>query len=236
LGSQPISEMMKLLINIVLLLVTHLALGQLPVPDSVRINRDTTVPRPAQDFPVLSDTTQYVDTMLVRTQTGTDTVVRKRVHSPRQATLRSLIVPGLGQIYNRKYWKVPLVYGAIGFPMYLFFDNRAWYRRSKYALSVATDTNMYNDPVARQNVHPRLRSAVEAKRIGSIVDFRNEVRRDMDYSILFTLLMWGLNVVDATVDAHLKDFDVSEDLSLKVKPTLRNGYGSPGISLVLNFK
>jgi hypothetical protein len=58
----------------------------------------------------------------------------------------------------------------------------------------------------------------------------------MDYSILFTILMWGLNVVDATVDGHLKGFDVSDELSLSIKPSSLAGTMTPGVSLVVHFK
>lgn len=230
--------MIKVILHILLLLFVHqVVLAQLPVPDSVRIVRDTTVPQPKQEFPVLSDTTQYNDTVIVTNAAGiADTTVKKKVHSPRQATLRSLIVPGLGQIYNKKYWKVPIVYAAIGIPVYLFFDNRAWYNRTRYALTVVVDSSLFADPAALAKVHPDLRPLVDAKLQGSLVNYRNEFRKDMDYSILFTLLMWGLNIVDATVDAHLKGFDVGDDLSLKIKPSLQRGYTSPGVSLVLNFK
>ena len=71
--------------------------------------------------------------------------------------------------------------------------------------------------------------------LGGLLNYRNEYRRDMDYSILFVLLAWGLNVVDATVDAHLKGFDISEDLSLKIKPTILSGTSMAGVSLVLSF-
>jgi len=228
--------MMKILVNMLLLLAAHqLASAQLPVPDSVRTVRDTVPPAPADPMPVLSDTVEYLDTTIVKTASGTDTVVKKKVHSPRTATLRSLMVPGWGQVYNKKYWKVPIVYAGIGVPAYLFFYNRSWYQRTRYALSVVVNEDT-DDPEAMAKVHPDLLALVDRKAQGSLIDYRNEFRRDMDYSILFTILMWGLNVVDATVDAHLKDFDVSEDLSLKIKPSMPQGTSAPGISLVLTFK
>jgi hypothetical protein len=228
--------MKKILLNILLLVVIGKLAAQVPVPDSVRVMRDTTAPRPSQDLPVLSDTTQYNDTTIVQTEAGRDTLVKKRVHSPRRATLRSLVVPGLGQIYNKKYWKVPIVYAAVGIPVYLFFDNRKWYNRTRYALGVISDTNQYNNPAARDKVDPTMKYYVDNKLVGPLVNYRNDRRKDMDYSILFTLLMWGLNVVDATVDAHLKDFDVSEDLSMKIRPVMNNSNMTPGIALVINFK
>src|SRR5688572_5134582 len=60
----------------------------------------------------------------------------KRTYEPRKAAIFSAIMPGLGQIYNRKYWKVPIVYAAIGIPIYTYFDNKMWYNRTRYALSV----------------------------------------------------------------------------------------------------
>jgi len=163
-----------------------------------------------------------------------DSVVKKN-HSPRQATLRSLIVPGWGQVYNKKYWKVPIVYGAIGVPVYLFFDNRQWYNRTRYALSIVANGRAGNvDSMAA--VHPQLKALVSQGLQGSLISYRNEFRKSMDYSILFTLAMWGLNVVDATVDGHLKAFDVSDDLSLEIKPSSLAGPGVPGLALVINFK
>lgn len=225
---------MKILLNMVLLLVVHQVLYS-QIPDSIPVYRDTVPPKPSEELPVLSDTTEYNDTTIVKTSKGIDTIVKKKVHSPRQATLRSLMIPGWGQVYNKKYWKVPLVYGAIGFPAYLFFDNRKWYNKTRYALSIVVN-DRYNNVDSMAKLEPQLRALVDRKAQGSLVNYRNQFRKNMDYSILFTLLMWGINIVDATVDGHLKEFDVSEELSLKVKPSMVPGSMAPGISLVVSFK
>lgn len=229
--------MMKVILNIlVFFVICCSALAQ--DPDTLRARRDSAANVPTISLPVLSDTTQYNDTSVVTTPAGRDTVVKKKVHSPRKATLRSLIIPGWGQIYNKKYWKVPIVYGAIGVPAYLFFYNKSWYDRTKYALSIVAN-NRYTGPAAEDSlskVHPDLKFLVDEREQGSLIDYRNEFRRSMDYSILFTILMWGLNVVDATVDAHLKGFDVGDELSLKIKPAIIHNSIYPGLSLVVNFK
>lgn len=151
---------------------------------------------------------------------------------PRKAAIRSAILPGLGQIYNRKYWKLPLVYAAVGIPGYLIFDNKRWYDRSKYALVLIANKTINQDSLNK--VHPQLRTFVERGDQNSVINYRNEFRKNMDYSILFTLLFWGLQVVDATVDAHLRDFDVSDDLSLRVQPAILPG-NAVGVGLVLTF-
>jgi hypothetical protein len=149
-----------------------------------------------------------------------DTAVQKK-HSPRKAALYSAIFPGLGQIYNKKYWKLPIVYAAVGIPVGLYFNNKTWYDRTRYALAVVSSPNPTPDSLAR--VHEQLRPFVDNKSQGSLLRYRNEFRKDMDYSILFTLLFWGLNIVDATVDAHLKGFDVSDNLTMSIRPALLPG-------------
>ncbi len=228
--------MMKIVSNLLLLLVVHqFVFAQITDTLPQRVP-DLNTEAPAEKIPVLSDTTEYSDTTIVDTPTGKDTLVRKKVHSPQQATLRSAILPGWGQAYNGKYWKIPIVYAAIGVPVYLFFDNKQWYNRTRYALSIVANNRYgpgYADSLAL--AHPQLRTLIEMKAQGSLVNYRNEFRKNMDYSILFTLLMWGLNIVDATVDGHLKGFDVSDNLSLNLRPSSAAGAG-PGIALVLNFK
>jgi len=230
---------MKIFLNIVLLAFMFGKAYTQVTPDSSRTTRDTIVSAPVDTIPVFSDTTQYNDTSVIKTKAGKDSVVvKKKVHSPRKATIRSLIIPGWGQIYNKKYWKVPIVYGAIGFPAYLFTFNRKWYNKTKYALSIVAN-NRYTGPAAADSlakVDPQLKIFVELKEQGSLVNYRNEFRRDMDYAILFTILMWGLNVVDATVDGHLKGFDVGDELSLKVRPTVIPNTMTPGVSLVMSYR
>ncbi|HEY4064383.1 MAG TPA: DUF5683 domain-containing protein [Puia sp.] len=168
----------------------------------------------------------------------------KKKHDPRKATLYSTFCPGLGQIYNRKYWKLPLVYAAVGIPAYEYFNNKAWYQRCQYALAVivgAQATGVVNqDSLAK--VNPLLQTFVKAKDDNSVRTYRNEYRKDQDYSVLFVLLFWGLQIVDATVDAHLMNFDISPDLSMH----LQQGSGSPqagrpsgaavaGVGLVLDW-
>jgi hypothetical protein len=70
----------------------------------------------------------------------------------------------------------------------------------------------------------------------SIRQYRNEYRQNIDYSVLFFLLVWGLNVVDATVDAHLKGFDVSPDISMKIRAGINANGNGPGLSFVFFFK
>jgi hypothetical protein len=149
-------------------------------------------------------------------------------HDPRKATRRSAILPGWGQAYNREYWKIPLVYTAIGIPAGFYIYNSTWYKRAKNAFIIRTggDTSRFVE------IHPKLQGLSTE----SIRYYRNEFRRDKDYSILYFLIAWGVNVVDATVFGHLKDFDVSDDLSFRIKPGLSNMGNTAGLSLVLAVK
>jgi hypothetical protein len=168
-----------------------------------------------------------------------DSTIKKKVFSPRAATIRSAILPGLGQIYNKKYWKLPIVYGALGVTAYIFFDNLQVYRdlrfayKAKYNLSIQPRGIPYAIPDSSDyyKINPRyIPISLEGLRRN-----RDEFRRNIDYSVLVFILFWGLNVVDATVDAHLKGFDVSPDLTLKIKPYIPTS-NTFGISLVLAAK
>jgi len=145
-----------------------------------------------------------------------DSATRKK-HDPRKATLYSTFLPGLGQIYNRKYWKLPLVYAAVGIPAYTYFDNKSAYKKAQYALSLILN-GQDTDQVALAKVDPKLRTFVVLREDNILRSYRNTVRKYQDYSVLYFLLFWGLQIVDATVDAHLKNFDVSSELSLRVLP------------------
>jgi hypothetical protein len=181
---------------------------------------------------VKKDTSLFAGGRLDTIPGRTDTVARVK-HSPRKAAIRSAIIPGWGQAYNKKYWKIPVVYTALGIPAYLFVDNLRWYNRTKYAFLVAS-TNSTN-PDSLSKVHPQLLTFVQNGRTTELQNYRNEFRRNADYSVLFFLVFWGLNIVDATVDAHLKDFDVSPDLSLKLKPGFSPSANTYGFSLVLDI-
>lgn len=163
-----------------------------------------------------------------------DSVIR--LHSPKKAAIRSALVPGWGQIYNRKYWKLPLVYGGLGLTGGLFIYNMQSYRefRQAYQVRVAYGRNP-QDPVnlanytALQEIYKRLDPEV-------IRLYRDDARRNVDYSALFFILFWGLQVVDAAVDAHLKSFDVSPDLSFRFRFGHSQMANTTGVSLVFAFK
>ena len=155
-----------------------------------------------------------------------DTAVKK--FNPKRATIRSAIIPGWGQAYNKKYWKIPIIYGALGTTAGVFQYNRKIYKLLRQAVVLLSDTSKSNDSL----VAPKFRGFP----LESIRTARNVYRQNIDYSVLFFLLFWGLNVVDATVDAHLKAFDVSPGITMKVKPGFNYMTNSAGISLVFNFK
>jgi hypothetical protein len=163
-------------------------------------------------------------------KTTKDSTLKK--HDPRKATRRSTIIPGWGQAYNREYWKIPLVYGALAIPAGLFVYNNNWYKKTKYAYEVRYNIEVNSDTTGLAAIDPQLKGLTAA----SLQSYRNSFRRDRDYSILFFLLAWGINVIDATVYGHLKDFDVSNDLSMNVKPIFNPITRTPGVTLTFSPK
>ena len=159
-----------------------------------------------------------------------DTVAKKK-YSPRTAALRSAVLPGWGQAYNKKYWKMPIVYGALGVTAAVFNFNLVQYNRIQYAYRVL----IRRDTANYKNVDADLQPFIEQNASSALRSYRNEYRKNIDYSVLFFILFWGLNVVDATVDAHLKGFDVSNDLSLKVKPGYSPATNTAGLTLVFDI-
>jgi hypothetical protein len=171
-----------------------------------------------------------------------DSVLRKNfedsikiIHSPRKASIRSAIIPGWGQFYNKKYWKIPIVYGALGATASIFFYNLKNYRNTRFAYAAKYKASLpppNNDSTDYKNIRPELLPlSLESLRF-----YRNEFRRDIDYTVVIFLLLWGLNVVDATVDAHLKGFDVGPDLSIQVKPGYSPMANTSGISIVMKIR
>ena len=150
-------------------------------------------------------------------------------YNPRVAILRSAILPGWGQFTNKKYWKMPIVYGALGTTAYIFVRNIKQFREANSSYKNAIDGDTSNDKLIPEPYYS-VRSNPDR-----IKNFRNEVRQNVDYSVLFFIAFWGLNVVDAAVDAHLKTFDVSDNLSLQIKPGYSPLANTNGISLVLDI-
>jgi hypothetical protein len=137
-------------------------------------------------------------------------------HSPTKAAWRAAVLPGWGQIYNRKYWKLPLVYGGLGGLGYWVGINAVEHRQYRRSYIAKTDEDAgFADPF------PGLPES-------SVLSAREFYRRQLDASILLTVAFYGLQIVDAVVDAHLFEFDVSDDLSLQASPWLP--MGAPAIA------
>jgi hypothetical protein len=162
-----------------------------------------------------------------RKATDTGSVNPTKKFDPRIATRRSAMVPGWGQIYNKKYWKLPLVYGALGVTAGVFVYNVKNYRLLRLAYIYKTDKDSLNDAL----IDPRFKNLSE----GALRSYRNSFRQNVDYSVLFFIVFWGLNVLDATVDAQLKAFDVNDNLSLHLKQGYSPLANTTGISLVLDI-
>lgn len=144
-----------------------------------------------------------------------------------KAALFSAVLPGLGQAYNKKYWKMPIIYGGFGALIYFVSNNSTEYKRYVNALKYRTD----GDPLTVDDF-PRLTD----QDLSARKDF---FRRNRDLSYIFTGVLYVLNIVDAYVDSQLMDFDVSDNLSIRSSPVLlqsdqKNTFA--GIQLTLTFK
>ncbi len=157
-----------------------------------------------------------------------DTIVH---HNPRLSAKYSAIMPGLGQIYNKQYWKLPIVYGALAIPVATYIYNDDIYNKTKFAYA-AKFKAQNGDNSDLDKIDPTLKNLS----LGSLQSYRNMFRKDRDYSVLWFILGWGLNVVDASVSGHLKEFDISPSLAISIKPTVQPQYQQTGLSLQLHFK
>lgn len=160
----------------------------------------------------------------------------RKAFSPKKATFRSLVLPGWGQAYNKKYWKIPLVYGALGTATGIFLYNLKNYREVRFAYTAKYNASLATATHADTLKLSQIKSYLQPIDLNSLRSYRDGFRSDIDYSVLAFLLLWGLQVADATVDAHLKTFDVSPDLSLKFKLGPSSMAGTTGVSLILAFK
>lgn len=148
---------------------------------------------------------------------------------PWKAAMMSGFVPGLGQIYNRKYWKLPIVWGAIATSTYFVIDNQIKYIGFRDAYRSWVNDSIILPDYQQYQYNPT-----------GLKNERDNYERTRNIMIIVTAALWTLNIVDAAVDAHLSTFDVSPDLSMKIAPaTFYNAYQNQpgfGVSVTFNFK
>ena len=147
------------------------------------------------------------------------------VYNPKKATKLSAIMPGLGQVYNKQYWKLPVIYGGYAVIGHYIKFNNDMYHEFKNALTYEIDDN-----ISTVNPFPNFsRNSLERN-----MDFW---RRNRDMLIIFTGVYYLLNIVDAHIFAHLNEFDTNSDLSIKIEPNIKkiNTNNLVGVSLYLTF-
>jgi hypothetical protein len=169
------------------------------------------------------------DSLIVESQ---DTVLLKSYasrYNPRKALLYAAILPGLGQIYNKKYWKLPLVYGGFFGTTYAMLFYNDLYRDYKRELFTNLELGLTGDSDIRTG------DVYTTKNYRVAVD---RAKRSRDFWLIMMGAMYLLQVVDAHVDAHLKEFDLNPQLRVSIEPMMEQNYmlgKQTGFSLVVKF-
>lgn len=145
-------------------------------------------------------------------------------NAPAKAAFFSAILPGLGQAYNKSYWKIPLVYGALGTSLFFYIDNTNEY-------------NDYRDAYKRRLAGYEDDEFIEILTDENLIDAQKLFRQNRDFSLMFTIGIYILNIIDANVEAHLNQFNISEDLSMRPSQfrNISTGQNAFGLSLQLNL-
>lgn len=185
----------------------------------------------AQDTLGTKADTVIVDSRDTIFEGGPDTVAIEsyaKRYSPRKAILYAAILPGLGQVYNKKYWKLPLVYGgfyAIGYGMNYYNNLHREYRGYLFQ-------NLENG-IGENEEHPEIN--LTTNQLRTIVD---KARRERDFMIILMGGMYILQMIDAHVDSHLKEFDLNPQLQVSIEPAMEQNAlagRSVGLALVVRF-
>ncbi len=178
-------------------------------------------------FFVLQIHSQEQDTLTVITNDGRllEKEIIKEPYdplAPSKAAFYSAVIPGLGQAYNKKYWKIPIVYVGIGTGIYFYTSNRKEYNRFRDAYKRRLDGFTDDEFQGISN-----ETLIRAQRTS---------RRNMDISLAVAVGFYLLNIVDANVDAHLKQYNISEDLSLSPNVDFNPFQASTNYGLSLTYK
>ncbi len=168
---------------------------------------------------------------IAQTSGNTNTIVLKK-HSPKRAANMSALVPGLGQVYNKQYYKVPIIYaGGVALVYSMAWNNRQ-YNKYLDAFKLDSDTSASTNS-----------QFAGVYSVNNLIVLKDYYRRNRDLSAIVLVLLYTANIIDAYVYGHFYNFDVSDDLSLKVNPYIapmpNRGLGlqhATGVSLTLSFK
>jgi len=144
--------------------------------------------------------------------------------APARAAFYSAILPGLGQAYTGKYWKIPIVYGALGAGVYFYLDNNRTYNELR---------DFYKGRLAGVPDDPNNRLSDFSN--DQLIDFQRRFRKDQELSLLITVGLYVLNIIDANVTAHLQQFNVSKDLSFQPKLNFNEFSAKPSYGMSLNY-
>lgn len=167
------------------------------------------------------------DSTKIDTPISQDTVLIQmyaKRYNPSKASMYAAVLPGLGQIYNKKYWKLPLVYGGIGSMAYFLTRYQDLYKQYKGELYYILETGAAES--LEKHSEAQLRPQID------------NVRRQRDFMIILLAGMYVLQIVDAHVDAHLKEFDVNPNLQVRLRPSMQNDVMTgrqTGLTLTLTF-
>ena len=153
----------------------------------------------------------------------TQSIKDNKIKSAKKASILSIILPGSGQIYNKKYWKVPIIYSSLATSIYFICENQK---------KLTNYENAYID-----RVNGRTDDYIDVYNNTQLISIIDYYERNRDISMMITAAIYLLNIVDASVDAHLFDFDVSEDLSIETRPEIINTPNgkTKALSIKMNF-
>lgn len=213
-------RLVQLIVLIVILASSFRTFGQVVSKDSIEQTQNTII--------IQNQDTLFTD----RTAEEAELIkMYAERYNPRVAGLYSAVLPGLGQGYNKKFWKIPFVYGAF-YGIYFQVDRfNTEYQEKRKGLLYALNNNSFDNESATYEINgieyteDNLRNRV------------NKFRRERDYWIILGSVWYLLQIADAHIDAHLREFDVNEKLKLSVDPTVSQSFNSiqGGLSLTLHF-
>lgn len=215
-------------------------IGTLLLLSATSMAQDTLVTKATDTLMV-----KTMDTLVAKAQKASvakvqEPVVVKKEHSAKRAAYMSALLPGLGQIYNGKWWKTPIIYVGFGGIGYMAVSNYKDYQTFLTAYKIKTGDLDEGEIPSEQAIQ-----FSEVYQASQLQAYKESYRRDFELYCIIAVAWYGLNIIDAIVDGHLYTYDIGDDLSFQVDPylpqyespyLLTNRYAQVGLSFKLNFK